>query len=214
MENNFKINITKEFRDYLNSLNANKKSIVISKLLFLENTGFLGNCKALGNNIFEYKIDTIKDNIKYFIENNTILFFVKEKDNDKTINLEEYNNEILKDLKFAKMLYNEVYSLYKQTDEEIFFINILKNILVVQGKENFKKITGFESNYIENKDNKKLETLEQLKNNLKFIIQLKSIDYISEKTKIKKENIEQILKVKEDIDLNDLQKLIKFLNKN
>lgn len=214
MENNFKINITKEFRDYLNSLNTNKKSIVISKLLFLENTGFLGNCKALGNNIFEYKIDTIKDNIKYFIENNTILFFVKEKDNDKTINLEEYNNEILKDIKFAKTLYNEIYNLFKQTNEEIFFMNILKNILVVQGKENFKKITGFESNYIENKDNKdKLETLEQLKNSLKFIIQLKSIDYIIEKTKIKKEDIEQILKIKENINLSDLSKLIKFLNK-
>lgn len=214
MENNFKINITKEFRDYLNSLNTNKKSIVISKLLFLENTGFLGNCKALGNNIFEYKIDTIKDNIKYFIENNTILFFIKEKDNDKTINLEEYNNEILKDIKFAKTLYNEIYNLFKQTNEEIFFMNILKNILVVQGKENFRKITYFDSGYIENNDNKnKLETLGQLKDNIKFIIHLKSIDYISEKTKIKKENIEQILKVKEDINLNDLQKLIKFLNK-
>ena len=175
MENNFKINITKEFRDYLNSLNANKKSIVISKLLFLESTGFLGNCKALGNNIFEYKIDVIKDDIKCFMDNNNILFFIKQKDNNDVISLEIYNNEALKDLKFARILYNEVYNLYKQTDEEIFFINILKNILVVQGKENFKKITGFDSGYIENNGNKtKLETLGQLKDNIKFIIQLKS----------------------------------------
>ena len=214
MENNFKINLTKEFKDYLNSLNTNKKSTIISKLLFLESTGFLGNCKALGNNIFEYKIDTIKDNVKYFIDNNIILFFIKEKNNNEMINLEDYNNEVLKDTKFAKALYNEIYNLYRQTNEEMFFINILKNILMVQGKENFKKITGFESNYIENKDNKnKLETLEQLKNSLKFIIQLKSIDYIIEKTKIKKEDIEQILKIKENINLSDLDKLIKFLNK-
>ena len=142
MENNFKINITKEFRDYLNSLNANKKSIVISKLLFLESTGFLGNCKALGNNIFEYKIDVIKDDIKCFMDNNNILFFIKQKDNNDVISLEIYNNEALKDLKFARILYNEVYNLYKQTDEEIFFINILKNSLVLQGKENFKLLHG------------------------------------------------------------------------
>ena len=151
-----------------------------------------------------------------YIDNNNILFFIKEKNNNgMMINLEDYNNELLKDTKFAKALYNEIYNLYRQTNEEMFFINILRNILMVQGKENFKKIKSFEyNNYIENKDNKdKLETLEQLKNSLKFIIQLKSIDYIIEKTKIKKEDIEQILKIKENINLSDLDKLIKFLNK-
>lgn len=212
---NFNVNLTQDFKEYLDSLNIAKKSNIISRLLFLESTGFLGNCKALGNNIFEYKIDAIKDNIKCFMNNDNILFFVKQNNDNDLMSLKQYNNEALKNLKFTKTLYNEVYSLYKQTDEEIFFINILKNILVVQGKENFKKITNFDSVYIENNGNKnELETLGQLKNNIKFIIQLKSIDYISEKAKINKENIEQILKVKEDINLIDLQKLIKFLNKN
>lgn len=210
---NFKLNMTKEFKDYLDSLNMNRKSIVISKMIFFENTGFLGNCRALGNNLFEYKIDNMKDNIKYFINNDVVLFFNKERNDNETINFKDYINEVLKDVKFTKSLYNEIYNLYNQTNEEVFFINTLKNILKILGKDIFNKITNLNSQYIENDSKNKIETLSQLQDNLNFIIKLKSIDYISEKTNIKNEDIIQILKIRGNLNLNDLQKLIKFLNK-
>lgn len=65
---------------------------------------------------------------------NNILFFNNFdnsplKNNQTTIvDWLEYNKELLKDIRYSKLYYNEVYILYKQTDEEIFFMNELKNI--------------------------------------------------------------------------------------
>lgn len=216
MQNTFNIQLTQDFKDYLNSLSTSKKAIINSKLSFLKNTGLLGNCKVLGNNIFE--LESIK--IFCLIENNMVIvshsleLLNKLEKCDTMVKLSwlEYNRELILDLKYAKSFYDKIYVLYKQTDEEAFFLSELKNIAEIQGKDNFKKITGFSYEYIDD-TNSDIITLNNLKAKLNFLIKLKSIDYIVEKTKIKQEEIEKILKLKEDLNLDNLQKLIKFLNK-
>ena len=216
MQNTFNIQLTQDFKNYLNSLSISKKAIINSKLSFLKNTGLLGNCKVLGNNIFEL------ENIKIFclIENNVVIvshnleLLNKLEKCDTMVKLSwlEYNRELILDLKYAKSFYDKIYVLYKQTDEEAFFLSELKSIAEIQGKDNFKKITGFSYEYIDN-TNSDIVTLNNLKAKLNFLIKLKSVDYIVEKTKIKQEEIEKILKLKEDLNLDNLQKLIKFLSK-
>ncbi len=216
MQNTFNIQLTQDFKDYLNSLSTSKKAIINSKLSFLKNTGLLGNCKVLGNNIFE--LESIK--IFCLIENNIVIvshsleLLNKLEECDTMVKLSwfEYNRELILDLKYAKSFYDKIYVLYKQTDEEAFFLGELKNIAEIQGKDNFKKITGFSYEYIDD-TNSDIITLNNLKAKLNFLIKLKSIDYIVEKTKVKQEEIEKILKLKEDLNLDNLQKLIKFLNK-
>ena len=91
-------------------------------------------------------------------------------------------------------------------------MNELKNILEIQ-KDNFEKITNLNPNYIINSINnnqKEITTLDELKNKLNFIIKIKSMDYLTEKTRVEKEEIEKILKVKENINLNGLIKLIRL----
>lgn len=80
-------------------------------------------------------------------------------------------------------------------------------------KDNFKKITDLNPDYIINiinNNQKEITTLDELKNKLNFIIKIKSMDYLVEKTKTEKEEIEKILKVKENINLNDLIKLMRL----
>ncbi len=153
------------------------------------------------------------------MNNNSGILFFSNLDNSPLKNNQptiadwlEYNKELLKDIRYSKLYYNEVYILYKQTNEEIFFMNELKNILEIQ-KDNFEKITNLNPNYIINSINnnkKEIKTLDELKNKLNFIIKIKSMDYLTEKTRVEKEEIEKILKVKENINLNGLIKLIRL----
>lgn len=216
VKNTFNIQLTQDFKDYLNSLSISKKAIINSKLSFLKNTGLLGNCKVLGNNIFE--LESIK--IFCLIENNVVIVShslellneLEKCDTMVKLSWLEYNRELILGLKYAKSFYDKIYVLYKQTDEEAFFLSELKNIAEIQGKDNFKKITGFSYEYIDD-TNSDIITLNNLKAKLNFWTKLKSIDFIVEKTKIKQEEIEKILKLKEDLNLDNLQKLIKFLSK-
>lgn len=215
----FEIKITEDFKKQLDNLSVNKKAVLNAKISFLKNTGLLGNCKTLGNNIFEYKLEGIKDNVYFHMNNDSSILFFSNLDNSSFENNQstivdwlEYNKELLKDIRYSKLYYNEIYILYKQTDEEIFFMNELKNIFKMQ-KDNFKKITNLNPDYIINSINnnqKEITTLDELKNKLNFIIKIKSMDYLVEKTKIEKEEIEKILKVKENINLNGLIKLMRL----
>ena len=204
VKNMFNIQLTQDFKDYLNLLSISKKAIINSKLSFLKNTGLLGNCKVLGNNIFE--LESIK--IFCLIENNVVIVShslellneLEKCDTMVKLSWLEYNRELILDLKYAKSFYDKIYVLYKQTDEEAFFLSELKNIAEIQGKDNFKKITGFSYEYIDD-TNSDIITLNNLKAKLNFWTKLKSIDFIVEKTKIKQEEIEKILKLKEDLNL-------------
>lgn len=215
VQNMFHIQLTQDFKDYLNSLSISKKAIINSKLSFLKNTGLLGNCKVLGNNIFELdiKIFCLIENNMVIVSNNLeMLNKLENCDTMMKLSWLEYNRELMLDLKYAKSFYDKIYLLYKQTDEEMFFLSELKNIAEMQGKDNFKKITGFSYECIDG-TNSDITTLNNLKAKLNFRVKLKSIDFIVEKTKVKQEEIVKILKLKEDLNLDNLQKLIKFLSK-
>jgi hypothetical protein len=124
-----------------------------------------------------------------------------------------FNKELLQDIKYAKSFYGEVYTIFRQNDEEEFFIAELKNIAEIQQTCNFKKITGFDiSDTHIDSGKSKIETTKQLINKLNFLIKLKSIEEIANKSKVSKEVIESVLRIKDDIKLKDLNSLIKHVN--
>ena len=228
----FKIKADLSFINYRNKLALSKRVLLDSKISFLEQTGFMGNCKILSNGIFEFSISQLNDSKTYCIMDNgtnTIVFSsdlnetqrIKNEsqsntNSENTIKLEslqDIKNNSLKDIKYAKTYFNQIMSSYGEDNEaDSFLMNELKNIFNIQGKDNFENISGFD--FSEINSTKSLETVKDLQNRIKLITKIKSIDYLVNKSGISANSIQSILKIKEDISLKDLNSLKVFFSKS
>jgi putative component of toxin-antitoxin plasmid stabilization module len=208
-----------------------------SKISFLENTGFMGNCKAFGNGMFEFSIRQLNDyKIYCVIDNDTnIIVFAcnlnellevknkeseaedKKKENSKELGLwKDIKLESLKDEKHAKAYFNQIMSIYHETsasnEVDSFLMNELKNIFKGQGKDNFKNLAGFDLSDLD--ISKSITTIKNLQERLKLTVKIKSVNYIAKKSGVSEKSIQSILKIKDDFDLKDVNVLRTFFTKS
>jgi hypothetical protein len=212
------IKLLKDFITYNDNLTQSKRAIFNSKIFYLETTGFLGNLKILGHNLFEFPIAELKDKLYCFIDENNTITFSTNRDNLKhfsiitdTSDWSETHSKNLKDIKYSKRFYKEILRIFKNTGEDYFFTNGLSNIFEVQGQENFKLITGYD--YKDLGTASEIKTLNDLIKKIRLLAKFRSLDFIAEKSKVKKEKIISIIGIKADISLKDIDNLVKFCHK-
>ncbi|MDR1926316.1 MAG: hypothetical protein LBQ13_01330 [Endomicrobium sp.] len=212
------IKLLQDFIVYNDDLTQSKRAILDSKIFYLESTGFLGNLKILGHNLFEFPILELKNKLYCFIDENSIITFSTKRDNLKhfsiitdTSNWAEKHYENLKDIKHAKEFYKEILKIFKNTGEDYFFINGLSNIFRAQGQENFKLIAGYD--YKDLGTSSEIKTLNDLTKKIRLLTKFRSLDFIAERSKVKKEKIISIIGIKTDISLKDIENLVKFCYK-
>lgn len=212
----FEIKLEKKIIEQLEKLPINKKILVISKISFLENTGFLGNCKTLGGGIFEFKIKEIENFILYLSINNTnnLINFsfdknlLKETSENNFENFKDFKNKTLNDLKYLKLYFNTILNMYEINSELTFLENEIENIYNIN-PEYFKNITGLENFSVSSN----IELFQDLLNKIKFSLVI-SKDNISKKTGVDIKEINEILKIKENFNLKSLNSLLKYFYKN
>lgn len=235
----FEIKIVPNFISCRDKLSLSKRALLDSKISYLENTGFMGNCKAFGNGMFEFSISQLNDyKIYCTIDNDTnIIVFTcslnelleiknKNKENETENKKKEENKELsswkdiklesLKDEKFAKAYFNQIMSIYQEqtanSEVDTFLMNELKNIFKSQGKDSFKNLAGFDLSDLD--VSKSIATIKDLQERLKLTIKIKSINYVAKKSGVSEKSIQSILKVKDDFDLKDINVLRTFFTKS
>ncbi|MDR2526978.1 MAG: hypothetical protein LBC92_03840 [Rickettsiales bacterium] len=205
----FEIKLCEDFIKYVSQFQLLKQSILDAHIFFLENTGHLENCKMLGKGIFRFevkKFESLLCNIDN--ETNTITFFL----NDNNATTESYKmllKEKLKDIRYARYFYNQIISLYKKYDEDYFLQAALRLIFETRGGIIFREITCFKYEEISMSDN--VKTLQDLIKRLKLKVRVKSIGRICKETETPINGISNLLKIKADVSLNDLYKLINYV---
>lgn len=146
-------------------------------------------------------------------------------DNNKSNNNTNSNNTIklelwkdiklnsLKDNRYAKAYYNQIMSIYKDNDNtELFLLSELEVIYSAQGKDNFENIAGFD--FLEINSTKSLTSIKDLQDRIKLTSKIKSIEYLISKSGVSEKSINLILKIKEDLNLKDLNSLKVFFSKS
>jgi hypothetical protein len=209
------IKLLEDFSNYSDSLLWSKKAILDSKIFYLETTGFLGSLKTLGGNMFEFPIVELKKTLYCSINESNIIVFSTIRNNLKhfsiiadTINWNEGFYKNMEDVKYAKRFYSEILKIFKNTGEDYFFLRGLELIFSIQGGNNFKSIGGYD--YKDLGTCPDIKTINDLIKKLRLLIKFKSLEYVSERSKVKEERIRAIMNIKTDIDLKDIDNLVKL----
>ena len=128
----------------------------------------------------------------------------------KTYSYEILSKNEYSDFDNAKKMYKSVVKVYKETNDKEFLLNELKILFEVQGSENFKKITGFDYNTLQ--EESYINTMDDLLKIIQAKILIFGKNDVVKKTGLSIPTINRFFSETKDVSLKTLFNITDSLN--